>query len=111
MTLASQSSALLWEAAGQPPDEHEGEEDAQKEEETPCSMAFAHPSHPGVPQSPETRAIAAVNKDEDVLRDDDYDEEYTYNPDRELEEIQADKHAAYEGQQFYEKIQFGEFAK
>ena len=38
-------------------------------------------------------------------------EEYTYNPDLELEEAQQEEHQAYEGQQFYGAIKFGEFGK
>lgn len=57
-------------------------------------------------------SIDGINNEEVRLdqqtEDGDGDEEYTRNPDQELEDIQADKHAAYEGQQFYGKIQFGE---
>lgn len=38
-------------------------------------------------------------------------EEFTYNPDLELEEAQQEEHQAYEGQQFYGAIKFGEFGK
>lgn len=38
------------------------------------------------------------------------EEEYTFNPDAELEDAQADQHG-YENAQFYEKISFGEFGK
>ena len=64
---------------------------------------------------------APVRADRDALVQDDCqwsdvhastsDEEYTYNPDQELEDIQADKHAAYEGQAQYGRIDFGQFGK
>jgi hypothetical protein len=42
--------------------------------------------------------------------EDDEDEEFTFNPDQELQEAQAEQHG-YEDAQFYEKVNFGEFSK
>lgn len=62
-------------------------------------------------QQHRSRSIEHAPLDAGDGNDIDY-EEFTYNPDAELEDIQADLHAAYqEGQAMYEKIGFGEFGR
>lgn len=47
----------------------------------------------------------------DVLNAEEVDgEEFTFNPDAELQDAQAEQHG-YENAQFYEKVNFGEFSK
>jgi hypothetical protein len=116
MPVQAGSSALLWEEAGG----LDVEDDAT--DLTPKASKIYQPGHrkrdsnhlnDSDEDTPATLRLGGgsgegVNKDEEDAEDDEEQEEYTHNPDQELEDIQADKHAAYEGQQFYGKIQFGE---
>ena len=118
---------MYWEQAGLDAD---GEEEQQAASHVSRKRKGEHaggdgaPAHPAASTSayhafraPSTKsargpvsAPAPINKDvpeDDDNGDDDDDEEFTFNPDQELQDYQADGHA-YEAAGQYERIEFGE---
>ena len=130
MPLQGGSSAVYWEQAGL-----EGEEEelaggshvhpalSRKRKGEHAGGGSVVPADPtaststsGTFRAPSTKsawgrsAAASINKDApemDNADDNEDEEEFTFNPDQELQDYQADGHA-YEAAGQYERIEFGE---
>lgn len=102
--------------------DHSRAPDAASQHETdPVHPSAARPSSitHGVNNVDDAERAGADGLMEDYAQDaqmhmqpteEDDDEEFTFNPDAELQDAQAEHHD-YENAQFYEKINFGEFSK